>query len=448
MSEDGESEFRAQILEMVEQHFLRFHKPRLERPFEPGVTPLNYGGRWYGAEEMKALVESALDFHLTTHRYCRQLERDLSRRLGMRFSFLVNSGSSANLLAFHSLTSHQLGERAILPGDEVITVATAFPTTVAPIVQAGAVPVFVDVTLEDGTYNIDVSRLEEALSPRTRAVMLAHTLGNPFDLDAVGEFCRRHQLWLVEDNCDGLGSLYRGRITGSFGDVSTCSFFPAHHITTGEGGAVFVRDGTLKRVIESMRDWGRDCWCEAGKDNTCGKRFEWQLGNLPEGHDHKYTYSNFGFNLKMTEMQAAIGCEQMHRLDHFVARRRENWQCMREALADLEDRLILPQATEGSEPSWFGFLLTVRPGTGRTRNALIRFLEERKIQTRLLFSCNLLRHPLMRQLEKRPGSYRVVGPLDNADRILHDTLWLGVYPGIESRRRDYMMESIREFFQA
>jgi CDP-6-deoxy-D-xylo-4-hexulose-3-dehydrase len=416
------------------------------QPFQPGVSPVPYAGRIYDGDDVKSLVESALDFWLTAGPRATKLERALAQRFGLRSAALVNSGSSANLVAIAALTSNTWGERRLRPGDEVITVAAGFPTTVAPILQQGAVPVFVDVALP--TYNVDVAALEAARSPRTRAVMLAHTLGNPFDLDAVVAFCKKHGLWLVEDNCDANGSLYRGRLTGTFGDLSTLSFYPPHHMTTGEGGAILCDDPKMATVIESFRDWGRACWCPSGKDDTCGRRFSWQLGNLPAGYDHKYTYSHLGYNLKMTDLQAAVGITQLQKLDGFGAARRENWEYFRRALAPAEEFFVLPEPTPGSSPSWFGFLLTVRPGAPFGRDEVVRGLEERKIQTRALFGGNLVRQPALVDLAKeaaaegRPAPFRVVGDLENTDAIMSRTFWFGVYPGITPAMREYVAESV------
>lgn len=417
-----------------------------EAPFVPGVTPVRYAGRVYGEEEMLNLVDSALEFWLTAGRYAKKLETELAAWYGLRAASLVNSGSSANLLAFSALASPQWKERRIRPGDEVITVAAGFPTTVAPIMQYGAVPVFVDVSLP--TYNVDVARLEEARSPRTKAVFLAHTLGNPFDLDAVAEFCRRHGLWLVEDNCDANGSLYRGRKTGTFGDLSTLSFYPPHHMTMGEGGAVLARDAQMSAVVESIRDWGRDCWCPSGKDNTCGKRFSWRLGGLPSGYDHKYTYGHLGYNLKVTDLQAAVGLAQLARLEAFGKARRENWAFFREALAGLEDVFVLPEPTPGSDPSWFGFLLTVREGAPFGREQVVHALEEAKIHTRMLFAGNLTRQPALTALSADaaehglPPPYRIAGSLETTDAIMNRSFWFGVYPGITPAMREYVAETL------
>ncbi len=420
--------------------------------FVPGKTAVKYAGRVYGAPEMTNLVSSALEFWLTAGRWHRRLEHDLARYYGLDFARLVNSGSSANLLATAALTSPRWGDRRVRPGDEVITVAAGFPTTVAPAMQLGMVPVFVDITVP--TYNVDVSQLEAARSARTRAVMIAHTLGNPFDLDAVKAFCDRHDLWLVEDNCDAAGSLYKGQKTGTFGDLATLSFYPPHHMTTGEGGAVLGRGEAMQRVLESLRDWGRDCWCASGVDNTCGKRFGWQLGDLPAGYDHKYTYSHLGYNLKMTDLQASVGCAQVDRLDDFAARRRDNWRFFREALAPLEDVLVMPEATPGSDPSWFGFLMMVREGAPFTRDDLVGHLELRKVQTRMLFAGNLTRQPALTLLadEARargePAPYRVAASLTETDRVMTRGFWIGVYPGLTDAMRAYVVEVITGFVRA
>jgi CDP-6-deoxy-D-xylo-4-hexulose-3-dehydrase len=420
-----------------------------EAPFVPGETPVRYAGRVYGEEEVSNLVDASLEFWLTAGPWAARLERELAARFGVRSASLVNSGSSANLVALSALTSQVWEERRIRPGDEVITVAAGFPTTVAPILQHGAVPVFVDVSLP--TYNVDAAMLEAARGPRTRAVMLAHTLGNPFDLDAVSAFCRAHGLWLVEDNCDANGSLYRGRRTGTFGDLSTLSFYPPHHMTTGEGGAVLANDARMTTVVESIRDWGRDCWCASGKDNTCGKRFAWQLGELPSGYDHKYTYSHLGYNLKMTDLQAAVGVAQLARLDAFGKSRRENFAWFREELRSLEEVFVLPEATPGSDPSWFGFILTVREGAPFGRDEVVRALEDAKIQTRMLFGGNLTRQPALTTLarqcraEGRPAPFRVVGDLRNTDAVMNRSFWFGVYPGITPAMRAHVVETLRAF---
>jgi CDP-6-deoxy-D-xylo-4-hexulose-3-dehydrase len=442
-----ERKLLAEILERVRQ-IARLRQESVPE-FVPGRTPVRYAGRVYGEQEMANLAESAVEFWLTGGRRHRRLEEGLAEWYGVAHARLVNSGSSANLVAVASLTSHLLGDRRLRPGDEVITVAAGFPTTVAPLVQLGLVPVFVDVSLP--TYNLDVSRLEEARSSRTRAVVVAHTLGNPFDLGAVGAFCKKHGLWLVEDNCDAAGSRYAGRKTGTFGDLATLSFYPPHHMTTGEGGAVLTSDDTLQRAVESFRDWGRDCYCASGVDNTCKRRFEWQLGELPRGYDHKYTYSHLGYNLKMTDLQAAVGVAQLERLDGFVAARRENWAFYREALGDLEDVLVLPEATAGSEPSWFGFLMSVREGAPFSRDEMVRRLEAQKIQTRMLFAGNLVRQPAMTDLASealaagRPVPFRVAGGLEQTDVVMNRTFWFGVYPGLTAPMREYVAETVRAF---
>ena len=440
MSRDNRQIERAlteEILERVRKIAALRNEPQ---PFTPGVTPVKYAGRVYDEEDMVALAESAVEFWLTAGRWHRRLEEGLAKWYGVAAARLVNSGSSANLTAIAALMSPTWGERRLKRGDEVITVAAGFPTTVAPILQLGAVPVFADVSLP--TANIDVSFLEAARTERTRAVVLAHTLGNPFDLDAVTAFCKAHDLWLVEDNCDAAGSLYRERKTGTFGDVATLSFYPPHHMTTGEGGAVLCATDEMKRVVESIRDWGRDCWCQPGVDNTCGKRFQWQLGELPAGYDHKYTYSHLGFNLKMSDMQASVGVTQLKKLDSFCAARRQNWRFYREALGDLEDVLILPEATERSDPSWFGFLMIVRDDAPFTRDEIVRHLESRKIQTRMLFAGNLVRQPA---LTRGDAQFRVAGPLTTTDRIMNHGFWVGVYPGLTEPMRDFVAAELRAY---
>jgi CDP-6-deoxy-D-xylo-4-hexulose-3-dehydrase len=426
-----------EILERVRKIAALRNEPE---PFTPGVTPVKYAGRVYDEEDMVALAESAVEFWLTAGRWHRRLEEGLAKWYGVAAARLVNSGSSANLTAIAALMSHTWGDRRLKRGDEVITVAAGFPTTVAPILQLGAVPVFVDVSLP--TANIDVSLLEGARTERTRAVVLAHTLGNPFDLDAVTAFCKAHDLWLVEDNCDAAGSLYRERKTATFGDVATLSFYPPHHMTTGEGGAVLCSTEEMKRVVESIRDWGRDCWCQPGVDNTCGKRFQWQQGELPAGYDHKYTYSHLGFNLKMSDMQASVGVTQLKKLDSFCAARRQNWRFYREALGDLEDVLILPEATEGADPSWFGFLMIVREDAPFTRDEIVRHLESRKIQTRMLFAGNLVRQPA---LTNGDGRFRVASPLTITDAIMNRGFWVGVYPGLTGPMRDFVAGELRTY---
>lgn len=414
---------------------------RRPRPFAPGQSPVPVSGKVIGTEEIQHLVEASLDGWLTTGRFNAAFERALARFLDVRFVLTTNSGSSANLLALTALTSPLLGERALRPGDEVITVAAGFPTTVNPILQNGLIPVFVDVEIP--TYNIDTSLIEAAISPKTRAIMVAHTLGNPYNLAEVTRIARKHDLWLVEDCCDALGSRYQGKMVGTFGDVATLSFYPAHHITMGEGGAVFTNNGMIKRAVESIRDWGRDCWCEPGKDNTCGKRFCWQLGDLPEGYDHKYTYSHLGYNLKISDMQAAVGVAQLGKLDQFIAARRKNFAYLHQLLQPLQDVLILPQPTAESEPSWFGFPITIRPESPVSRQALLPELDKKRIGTRLLFAGNLTRQPYFRD-----RAYRVAGPLHNTDIVMNHTFWLGVYPGISNEMMSYMVEQLQSCLQS
>ncbi len=439
-----EAEAKQQILELVGEYCDTFHNKR--KDFEPGDR-ITYAARVYDKEEMTNLVDSALEFWLTSGRYTDEFEKKLAQYLGIRFCSLVNSGSSANLIAFMALTSPLLGDRQIKRGDEVITVAAGFPTTVTPIIQYGAVPVFVDVTI--GQYNIDVTKLEDALSDKTKAVMIAHTLGNPFDLKSVKAFCDKHNLWLVEDNCDALGSKYildgKEYYTGTVGDIGTSSFYPPHHMTMGEGGAVYTDDPILNKCIRSFRDWGRDCICPSGKDNFCGHRYDGQYGELPAGYDHKYVYSHFGYNLKATDMQAAIGCAQLEKFPSFVEKRIENFNRLKAGLAGLEDKLILPEANENSRPSWFGFLITVKEGV--SRNELVKYLENRGIQTRMLFSGNLIKHPCFDEMRKTEVGYRVVGSLENTDRIMRDTFWVGVYPGMTDAMIDFMALSIKEYFE-
>lgn len=437
-----ETEARDEIKSLVADYYHQFKEPG--KPFEPGDR-ITYASRVYDEREMCALTDAMLDFWLTTGRFADEFERSFANWMGVRWAHLVNSGSSANLIAFSVLTAPELGERRIRRGDEVITVACGFPTTVTPILQYGAVPVFVDVTVPQ--YNIDVSRLEGALSDRTKAVIIAHTLGNPFDIAAVKRFCDEHGLWLVEDNCDALGSVYElegeRRLTGTFGDIGTSSFYPPHHMTMGEGGCVYTSDPLLNRLILSYRDWGRDCVCPSGRDNFCGHRFDGDFGELPHGYDHKYVYSHFGYNLKVTDMQAAVGVEQLKKFPSFVKRRRSNWTRLREALECVGDKFILPEPCPSSDPSWFGFVLSVRPGSGLDRNSVTRFLEERGIQTRLLFSGNLVRHPCFDDI-RGTGAYRVAGGLDQTDFVMGNTFWVGVYPGMTDEMIDYMVDSIIE----
>jgi CDP-6-deoxy-D-xylo-4-hexulose-3-dehydrase len=426
------AELRGRILDLVGEYYAAAFPAR---DFVPGATSAPVSGRVFDQEELISLVDASLDFWLTTGRFAERFERDFARWLGIRECVLVNSGSSANLVALSALTSPKLGDRQIRAGDEVITVAAGFPTTVNPILQNGLVPVFVDVTVP--SYNIDVTQLDAALSPRTKAIMLAHTLGNPFDLDTVTAFAKRHGLYLIEDCCDAIGSLYRGRKVGTFGTFSTASFYPAHHMTMGEGGAVMTAQPLLRTIAESFRDWGRDCWCQPGCDNTCGKRFDWRIGELPAGFDHKYTYSHIGYNLKATDMQASVGVAQLGKLDGFGTARRRNFHAMHEGLRGLEEFFILPEATEGSDPSWFGFPIAVRPQAPFTRNEVTHYLEDRKIATRLLFGGNLVRQPAYRDRQ-----FRTVGELANADFVMNQVFWIGVYPGLGPEVIEYMVESL------
>ena len=426
---------RAQILSLVGE----FWKEQFaEKPFVPGESPVPVSGRVFDASEIAKLVDSSLDFWLTTGRYAQEFEKRFARLYGLRGASLVNSGSSANLVALSCLTSPKLGDRRLKPGDEVITVAAGFPTTVNPIIQNGLIPVFVDVQIP--TYNIDPAHLEAALSPKTRAVMIAHTLGNPFDLDAVTAFVKEHKLWLVEDCCDAVGATYRDRLVGTFGDLASVSFYPAHHITMGEGGAVLTNAPLLKTLLESFRDWGRDCWCDPGKDNTCGKRFDWQLGDLPCGYDHKYTYSHIGYNLKLTDMQAAVGVAQLDKLSGFVAARRRNFDYLHRGLQPLQDCLLLPEKTPHSEPSWFGFPIAVRENAPFRREQLTAFLDSRRIATRLLFGGNLIRQPAYKD-----ANFRVVGDLARTDQVMRDVFWIGVYPGLTQPMLDYVIEAMHDF---
>ena len=413
-----------------------YYDAALRQPaFVPGESWVPVSGRVFDATELQFLIDASLDFWLTTGRFASQFEREFARTVGVRHAILCNSGSSANLLATSALTSWKLADRQLQPGDEVITVAAGFPTTVNPAIQHGLVPVFLDVDL--GTYDLDVTRLEEAVSPRTRAIILAHTLGNPFDVDAVMAIAKRHGLWVVEDSCDALGSTYRGKHVGGFGDLATVSFYPAHHITMGEGGCVLTNAPKMKTILESFRDWGRDCWCEPGKENTCGKRFDWQLGGLPHGYDHKYIYSHVGYNLKLTDMQAAVGVAQLRKLRDFIETRRRNFRTLFEGLTDLQEFFILPEATDLSEPSWFGFPLSVRPDAPFSRDQLIRYLEEHQIRTRLVFAGNLLRQPAYRNVQ-----YRLVGSLENTDFVMTQSFWIGLYPGLSREVLSYMVDTI------
>ena len=434
MSTDVPAELRARILDLVSE-YAAVAFPTGE--FEPGTTDVPVSGKVFDADELRHLVDASLDFWLTTGRFADQFEHAFAKWMGVRHAILVNSGSSANLLALTALTAQELGDRALRPGDEVITAAAGFPTTVNPIFQNKLTPVFVDSTLP--TYNADPEAIEAAVGPRTRAIVLAHTLGNPFDLDRIRSIADRHKLWLIEDTCDAVGSLWGDGKVGSFGDLATISFYPAHHMTMGEGGAVLTNDPKLKKIVESFRDWGRDCWCAPGEDNACGKRFGWQLGTLPAGYDHKYTYGRIGYNMKLTDMQAAVGLAQLKKLDAFIARRRENFAHLRAAIDPLGETLILPDATPGSDPSWFGFPITIRPASGLKRGELIARLESRRIKTRLLFGGNLIRQPAYAGLP-----FRVSGDLRNADLIMNNTFWLGVYPGIDRSMLDYVVVQMHE----
>ncbi len=433
-----ESKAREEILALVEEYCDRYHN---KKEYKKGDR-ISYASRVFDHDEMINLVDSSLDFWLTSGRYHDEFEKNLAKYLGVRFANLVNSGSSANLLAFMTLTSPLLGDRQVKRGDEIITVACGFPTTVTPMLQYGAVPVFVDVTIPQ--YNIDVTMLEEALSDKTKAVMVAHTLGNPFDLKSVKEFCDKHNLWLVEDNCDALGSTYtidgETKFTGTIGDIGTSSFYPPHHMTMGEGGAVYTSSSLLNKIIRSLRDWGRDCFCPSGKDNTCHCRFTKQYGELPMGYDHKYVYSHFGYNLKVTDMQAAVGVAQLKKFPSFVERRKHNFKRLREALKNVEDKLILPLANENSDPSWFGFLLTCREGVDRAK--LVNYIEEHNVQTRMLFAGNLTLHPCFDTIRNDGVSYRVIGDLKNTNTVMRNTFWVGVYPGMTDEMIDYMAETI------
>lgn len=437
----NEQQAKNRILDMVKDYYLKFHKK--DENFVPGQR-ISYASRVYDEKEICNLVDSALEFWLTSGRYTDEFEDKLSKYLGIKYCSLVNSGSSANLLAFMALTSPSLGERAIQRGDEVITVAAGFPTTVAPIIQYGAIPVFIDITIPQ--YNMDVSMLEKALSDKTKAVMAAHTLGNPFDLGQVKKFCEEHNLWLVEDNCDALGSTYEinGEIkfTGTIGDIGTSSFYPPHHMTMGEGGAVYTNNPQLNKCIRSFRDWGRDCICPSGKDNLCGHRFDRQYGELPLGYDHKYVYSHFGYNLKATDLQAAIGCAQLDKFPLFVDKRKRNFKKLWNGLLDVQDKLILPEACKGSDPSWFGFLITCKEGINR--NQVVQYLEKSGIQTRMLFAGNLIKHPCFDQMRTKNEGFRIVGDLKNTDAVMENSFWVGVYPGMSDEKIHYMNKMIKK----
>ena len=437
-------ELKAQILELTREYYKEVHDQKKE--FEPGKSFVHYGGRYFNDEEMVNLVDSSLDFWLTQGPWTHKFERRLADWLGVKYCAVTNSGSSANLLAFYTLTSHKLGDRRIKRGDEVITVAAGFPTTVTPIIQYGAIPVFVDVALPG--FDIDVNQLEAAYSPKTKAVMMAHSLGNPFNLKAVLAFCEKHDLWLIEDNCDALGSEYTidgvTKKTGTWGHIGTSSFYPPHHMTMGEGGAVYTNDPLLNKITLSFRDWGRDCWCASGVDNTCRMRFTGQFGELPQGYDHKYVYSHFGFNLKITDMQAAVGCAQLDKLDQIVAARRANYQMLYDGLKDVPG-LILPVAEANSNPSWFGFLIAVKEDAGFTRNELTGYLEQNKIQTRNLFAGNLTKHPCFDEMRQTGEGYRIVGELKNTDFVMTNGFWIGVFPGMTKEMNEWMIKCISDF---
>lgn len=441
----NEAEARKQIKDLVADYYHDFRKSTESKEnFKPGDR-VSYAARVYDEKEMQALTDAMLDFWLTTGRFSNQFEKDFASWIGVKYVHLVNSGSSANLIAFSVLTAPELGDRQIKQGDEVITVACGFPTTITPIIQYGAIPVFVDVTVPQ--YNIDVTKLEEAYSEKTKAVMIAHTLGNPFDIKAVREFCNKYHLWLLEDNCDALGTKYTidgvTKYSGTWGDIGTSSFYPPHHMTMGEGGCVYTDNALLSRLILSFRDWGRDCICVSGKDNMCGHRWDGQFGQLPLGYDHKYTYSHFGYNLKVTDLQAAVGVEQLKKLPLFIEKRKHNWARLRAALEDVQDKLILPEPAEHSDPSWFGFLISVRPETGLNRNKVIRYIEDHNIQTRLLFSGNIIKQPCFNEI-RDTSKYRSVGELKNSEFVINNTFWVGVYPGMTDVMTDYMAKVIKE----
>lgn len=441
---DKIQELKEKILQLSGEYYdLKFKN---KKEFEPG-DKISYAGRVFDEKEIRMLIDSALDFWLTMGEYSNKFEAELANFLEVKYCSLVNSGSSANLLAFMALTSKELGDRRIKKGDEVITVAASFPTTVSPIIQYGAIPVFVDIVLP--YYNIDVSKIRDAISDKTKAIMIAHTLGNPFDLSEVRKICDEYNLWLIEDNCDSLGSKYlyndKWMYTGTIGDIGTSSFYPAHHITMGEGGAVYTNNITLKKLINSFRDWGRDCWCNSGKDNTCLNRFTQKFGELPYGYDHKYVYSHFGYNLKVTDMQAAIGCAQLEKLDDFIKDRQKNWNILKNGLKCLENKLILPEATPNSDPSWFGFLITVRNEANFKRDDITKYLENNNIQTRNLFAGNLIKHPCFDEMRNLEAGYRICGPLTNTDIIMSNSFWIGVYPGMTEKMLQYTINKIKEF---
>jgi len=435
------NKLKKQIFNLTEKYFHAVHKPLQHKKFVAGQSRINYGGRFFDEKELLNLIDSSLDFWLTSGPYTDKFEKLLAKKIGVKYCSFVNSGSSANLLAVMALTSPLLKKRQLLRGEEIITIAAGFPTTVTPIIQAGLVPVFVDVTLPQ--YNIDIKMLQKALTKRTKAVIVAHTLGNPFDIDTVAAFCKKHNLWLIEDNCDSLGSTYKNKFTGSFGDIATSSFYPPHHITTGEGGAVYTNNPILHRIVMSLRDWGRDCFCPSGKDNTCKKRFSLQFGQLPFGYDHKYVYSHLGYNLKATDMQAAIGCAQIEKMDSFVKARRNNWQILYDGLKGLDKFFILPQPQKKSKPSWFGFMLTVKDNAPFSRDEIVSYLEQHNIQTRMLFAGNFIRQPAFDQMRKQKNAYKIVGKLTNTDTIMNNSFWLGVYPGMTKPNLRYIIKCIK-----
>ncbi len=434
---------KTQIFTLTKKYYQVIHKPQQKRLFVPGKSRINYGGRFYSEKELINLIDSSLDFWLTAGPYTEKFEKLLAEKLGVKYCCFVNSGSSANLLAITALTSPLLENRRLCPKDEVVTVAAGFPTTVTPIIQAGAIPVFVDITIPQ--YNIDVKMLQKALSKKTKAVVVAHTLGNPFDISKVAALCKKYNLWLIEDNCDSLGSTYQNKLTGSFGDIATSSFYPPHHITTGEGGAVYTNNPMLNRIVLSLRDWGRDCFCPSGKDNTCKRRFSQQFGTLPFGYDHKYVYNHFGYNLKATDLQAAIGCAQIGKLDSFVKARRSNWQILYDGLKDLERVFILPQPQKNSKPSWFGFMLTVKPNAPFSRDEIVRYLEQNNIQTRMLFAGNFLRQPAFDQMRQKKTGFRIIDNLKNTDILTNNSFWIGVYPGMTGKMLKFIIQEIRGF---
>ena len=432
-----ERQIREEIFEMVKRLFLL---RKSKEKFILGESKIPYAGRVYDEKEIISLVDSSLDFWLTEGRFVNQFEKEFAEFLGVKYCLLTNSGSSANLLAISALTSEELGERRLKPGDEIISIACAFPTTVNPIIQNNLVPVFLDVDI--GTYNIQADKIEESLSEKTNAIFIAHTLGNPFDLEKVMEVAQKYNLWVIEDNCDALGSKYKGQHTGTFGHIATFSFYPAHHMTMGEGGALVTSDTKLKRLVESFRDWGRDCWCEPGKDNTCGKRLGWQLGSLPYGYDHKYIYSHVGYNLKITDMQAAVGVEQLKKIPYFIDERKKNWKILYEGVRKYADYFILPKATDNSEPSWFGFLLTVKEGMPFSKNDIVNYLEKHKVATRSLFAGNILKHPAYQGIK-----HRTSGMLENTDYIMENTFWIGVYPGLDEEKINYILNVFDSFMK-